>query len=177
MWDTNLSWIFCILMAVARGLDLLSTWWVTPRLKLEANRAMKRFRWRNLILINSLLLGLPFAHQGFALTMIVLSFLVAGNTLSSASLSRGLGEKGHLKSIKKAVRGNSLSQALFLNTLGSFSSMGAGILLMALATPWQDLVWWGALGVVCYGLTALIHINWSLYHLFRRTKQSAQSEI
>ncbi len=33
-------------MFVARGLDFLSTWLVTPTLALEANPLMRRVRWR-----------------------------------------------------------------------------------------------------------------------------------
>ena len=32
-------------MAVARGLDFLSTWLVTPKLELEANPLMRRLGW------------------------------------------------------------------------------------------------------------------------------------
>ncbi|MBF0280698.1 MAG: hypothetical protein HQM13_23090 [SAR324 cluster bacterium] len=170
MLEPDLQSTFCALMAISRGLDMLSTWLVTPKMTLEANPAMKKLRWRTLFLINLPLLGLPFLHPGFSLTMIVLSFLVAGNTLSNAALSRGLGEKSHLKSIKKAVRGNSLPKALGMNTLGGTSVAGAGVLLMSLSEkPWQDLLWWGALGIVCYGLTALLHVNLSLIRLFHRS--------
>ncbi len=170
MFESDLRFLFCLLMAISRGLDLLSTWLVTPKMTLESNLALKKFKWRNLLLINLPLLGLPYLHLGFSLTMIVLSFLVAGNTLSNAALTRGLGEKDHLKSIKSAIRGNSLSKSLGMNTLGGLSVMGAGILLMSLAEkPWQDLLWWGALGIVCYGLTALLHVNLSLIRLFRKT--------
>ena len=56
-----------------------------------------------------------------------------------------------------------------MKTLGGLSVMGAGILLMGLAEkPWQDLLWWGALGIVCYGLTALLHVNLNLLRLFRK---------
>lgn len=167
----NLVYGFCVLMAISRGLDLLSTWLVTPRLKLEANLAMKKLKWPTIFLINLPLVGLPFVHLGLSLTMIVLSLLVAGNTLSNAALTRGMGEKNHLRSIKQAVRGSSLSRALLLNSLGGMSCMGAGVILMAVSDkPWEDLVWWGALGIVAYGLTALIHVNRSLYHVFRKSK-------
>ena len=36
-------------MAVARGLDFLSTWIVTPTLKLEANPLMRRVSWLRMI--------------------------------------------------------------------------------------------------------------------------------
>ena len=34
----ELSYVFCGLMAISRGLDLLSTWLVTPKMTLEAGR-------------------------------------------------------------------------------------------------------------------------------------------
>ncbi|MBF0287687.1 MAG: hypothetical protein HQM14_07695 [SAR324 cluster bacterium] len=171
MPEAILPHLFCMLMFISRGLDMLSTWLVTPKMTLEANPAMRKVKWPSIFLINLPLLTLPYFHPGFSLTMIVLSFLVAGNTLTNASLTRGLGERNHLASIKKAIRGNSLSKAVGVNTLGALSVMAAGILLMLLSkNPWVDLIWWGALGVVCYGLTALLHINLNLIRLFRKSK-------
>lgn len=170
MVSAELAHVFCLLMAISRGLDFFSTWLVTPKLTLEANLAMKRRKWSTLLLLNLPLLGVPYVHLGFSLTMIILSFLVAGNTLSNAALTRGLGEKKHLQSIKKAVQGNSLFKAVSMNSLGAFSVIAGGGLLMRLAeNPWHDLSWWGALGVVCYGLTALVHVNLNLIRLFRKT--------
>jgi len=34
-----------VALAAARGLDFVSTWWVTPRLALEANPLLHRLRW------------------------------------------------------------------------------------------------------------------------------------
>ncbi len=174
MPEVHLSHLFCGLIVLSRGLDMFSTWLVTPKLKLEANPAMKNRNWTTLFLINLPLLGIPYLHLGFSVTIVVVSCLVSGNTLSSAALTRGLGERGHLESIKRAIQGNSLSKALAMNTLGATVVIGTGILLMLLAkNPWQDLTWWGALGVVAYGLTALVHLNFSLVRLFQRVKKPA----
>ncbi len=176
MSETMLPHIFCLLMLTSRGLDMLSTWLITPKMTLEANPAMRRVKWPSIFLINLLLLGLPYLHLGFSLTMIVVSFLVAGNTLSNGALTRGLGERNHLASIKKAIRGNSLPKAVAMNTLGALSVMAAGILLMLLSKDsWDDLLWWGALGVACYGLTALLHINLNLIRLFHKSKKQRQN--
>lgn len=179
--ETDFSHLFCLLIGISRGLDLLSTWLITPTLSLEANPIMKKLRWRTIVLVNLPLLILPYIHLGLSLTMIILSFLVAGNTLSNAALSRGLGENHHLRSIKKAIKGNSLAKSLILNSLGAFSIIGAGSLLMAITdNPWKDLEWWGALGIVSYGLTGLIQVNFSMIKLFQKTdypKEKSISEV
>ena len=46
-------------MAVARGLDFLSTWLVTPRLELEANPFMRRTGFVRMALLNLPVFNLP----------------------------------------------------------------------------------------------------------------------
>ena len=65
---------------VARGLDFLSTWIVTPTLKLEANPLARRAGLVRMALVNVPLLALPLFHHRLAITLVATSLLVAGTT-------------------------------------------------------------------------------------------------
>lgn len=154
-------------LVLSRGLDFFSTWVVTPGLTLEANPLMRRWRWARMGAANLLLLGLPFLHHGLAMTFIVTSLLVAGTNLTAGALSRGLGEREQWEQQRRAVRRMGLAGALALNSLGSLTvCAGGGVLLLAVR-PAGSLAWWGALGVVMFGATGLVHLNLAIWRLHR----------
>lgn len=153
-------------LALARVLDLLSTRAVTPRLALEANPLMRRLGWGPMALLNLALLGLPFLHHGLSVAFVVTSLLAAGNNLAGAPLARGMGEAAQLEAQRRALRRIGLAGALALNTAGALVTAGAGGFLLLLS-PAGSLAWWGALGVVMYGVTGLVHYNAALLRLGR----------
>lgn len=86
---------FALMLAFARGADLLSTWIATPTLALEANPVARRLGWRGGVafsLVGCVLLGLwPLLAVAVATT----SLLVAAHNLDSAWLMRAYGETGY----------------------------------------------------------------------------------
>jgi len=78
--------------AVARSMDLVSTWIATPRLTLEGNPIARRLGWRWGIPLNGVL-ALTFACWPLlAISLITTSCLVAARNLQSAWLMRSMGE-------------------------------------------------------------------------------------
>ena len=155
-------------MAVARLLDFLSTWIVTPKLELEANPLMRRLRWGRMALINVPLLGLPFLHAGLAITFIVTSLLAAGSNFIGGALAKGMGERRQLESQVRALREIGLLGALTLNSTGALIICLGGGFLMALAERVENHAWWGGLGVVMFGLVGLVHYNIAILRLSRK---------
>ena len=158
-------------MGFGRGLDLFSTWIVTPHLALEANPLARRMRWRTLVLLNLPLLALPFAHQGLSVTFIVASLLVAGTNLAHGALARGMGEKRQLESQIEALRRIGLPLALAMNSAGMAIVAAAGALLMALAGGPAALAFWGGLGVTMCGAAGMVHLNWAIVRLHRKARE------
>jgi len=77
---------------LSRACDLLSTWLVTPRLLLESNPIVRRFRWP----FGFLTLGtafLAYVQPEVTVMVAVSSFLVAGSNCTRIAVSRGLGEQ------------------------------------------------------------------------------------
>jgi hypothetical protein len=162
------TWVLVAAVAMARGLDFLSTWVVTPRLELEANALMRRLRWGRMALLNVPLLALPLLHQGLAITLVVTSLLVAGTNLSAGALARGMGERAQLESQLRALRRLGLGNALLLNSLGSLLVCLGGALILFLLPALDSRAGWAALGVVLFGASGLVHLNWALVRLHGR---------
>ena len=162
-----LTWLLVAAMAVARGLDFLSTWLVTPKLELEANPLMRRASWGRMALLNLPLLALPLLHQGLAVTFVVTSLLAAGGNLTAGALSRGMGEARQVAQQREALRRLGLGRALAMNSAGALVVMLAGGFAMWLSGPPERLGWWAALGVAMFGLSGLVHFNIAIVRLHR----------
>jgi hypothetical protein len=162
-------------MFVARGLDFLSTWLVTPKLELEANPLMRRTGFVRMALLNLPLLGLPFLHHGLSITFIVTSLLAAGTNLANGALARGMGEKRQLESQARAIRKLGVGAALAMNSAGALTVCLGGGFLMVLAGEAESHAWWGGLGVVMFGVVGLVHLNAAIVRLARRSERAKPS--
>lgn len=167
-----LTLFLMVAVTLSRALDFLSTWLVTPTLALEANPLARRLRWGRMIALNLPLAGLPLVHHGLAITLVVLSALVAGTNLSHGALARGMGERNHLENQRRALRSIGLPTALAMNTAGSLVVCAGGGFMMALAPAPESNPWWAALGVVVFGATGLVHVNLAMVRLRRGGKGS-----
>ena len=170
------TWALVAAMIFARGMDFLSTWLVTPTLKLEANPLARRVGLVRMALLNLPLLGLPFLHHGLSITFVVTSLLVAGTNLTHGALARGMGEKRQLQSQMQALRRIGLTGALAMNTSGSLVVCSAGGFLMALGGGEESYPFWGGLGVVMFGVGGLVHLNAAIVRLHRRARQAEAAE-
>ena len=159
------------LMAVARGLDFLSTWLITPKLQLEANPLMRRTGFARMALLNLPLLGLPLLHHGLSITFIVTSLLAAGGNLVSGALARGMGEKRQAESQARAIREMGVPTALAMNSAGGVVTCAGGAFLMALAGGMESHSWWGGLGVMMFGVVSLVHFNLAIMRLGRKARR------
>ncbi|MST93775.1 MAG: hypothetical protein EXS33_00625 [Pedosphaera sp.] len=85
-------WYFLAAIVFARGMDFLSTWIATPRLKLEANPIAKFLGWKWGIALNVLLAPLLACWPLAAVIVGTTSVLVAARNFQSAWLMRAMGE-------------------------------------------------------------------------------------
>lgn len=161
------TWFLVAAVVVSRGLDFLSTWVVTPRLELEANPLMQRAGWGWMALLNLPLAALPLLHHGLAIALVVLSLLAAGSNLSAGALARGMGERAQRESQRRALQRLGLGGALLLNTVGALVICLGGGFLLLLVPVVESRAWWGALGVVLFGASGLVHHNLAILRLYR----------
>ena len=86
---------YLAVLALGRGMDLLSTWVATPTLMLEGNPVAKRLGWKGGLLVN-LTICVVFARWPLAAIIIATtSALVAARNFQLAWLTRSHGEENY----------------------------------------------------------------------------------
>lgn len=86
--------IYTIILALGRGLDLLSTWYVTPNFTLEFNGWMRTAGWRKVILLNLILvIILPIFDKNLCVFLATFSALLALRNFQVGSVTRAIGEE------------------------------------------------------------------------------------
>lgn len=147
---------FALLLAFARGADLLSTWLASPTLALEANPLARRLGWRGGVAFNlagCVLLGL---WPLLAVAVSTTSVLVAAHNLDSAWLMRLYGETGYrlwrADTLRNGRRGEFV--VLFVTRMGLFALLGAGLMLFSGLRLVPFAV---GLGVVTYAVAVVFY--------------------
>ncbi len=89
-----LTHIVAMLLLLARLGDVGSTYLATPKLKLEANPVVRRFKWPFawLTLLTALL---PYYSLGLGIVFLVTSLLVCASNFSKLWLMRAMGEEAY----------------------------------------------------------------------------------
>ena len=118
-------WWGVLFASGGRALDVLSTWWVTPNLKLEGNPLVKTFGWKFAIIFSLLFPILGYASPALGIVIGSFSCVMAFSNMHSAFVTRHApnGESALLKLHVQAMHACSLTQfclASFLLILPAF---------------------------------------------------------
>jgi len=140
---------------ISRASDLLTTWLVSPTLKLEANPIARRFRWPfGFLTLLAAFLAYWFPEMCVALT--TTSFLVAGSNAMKIPMTRTLGEEAYYKMILESVAKGSFWPGLLSRLAPApFYAFLAGLIFFTNAS--NTWAYWIGFGVVCYVLALIIH--------------------
>lgn len=92
----NIEHILCFLILVSRLGDIISTYLVTPTLKLEANPIVKKLGWR-FAYLTVLICIVPYFHTGAAVMVLVPSLLITSSNISKYWVVKTIGEEEYLK--------------------------------------------------------------------------------
>lgn len=167
-----------VLLLVARGMDVLSTWIATPNLVLEGNPIAKRLGWKWGIPVN---VGLCLVLAFWPVPAIVISttsVLVAARNFQSAWLMRSLGEKlyrdWHIERIQETSATLYLF-CLFAQTLLT-AGVGGAVIYFGMRGPEisQALLAIGV-GIVAYAAAVLFFTLLAVWRL--RRSQIRQEEL
>lgn len=104
--------VLFVLLLISRIGDIGTTYIATPKLKLEANPIVRKFRWP-FALLSLLVAFVAYLNIGTALFALVLFLLVCASNASKMWLMRVLGEDEYLQLYSSLVRKASLSFSLF----------------------------------------------------------------
>jgi hypothetical protein len=139
---------------LSRVCDLLSTWLVTPKLKLEANPIVRRFRWPFGFLT---LAFVAYWQPEIAVMIATSSFLVAASNSTRIAASRLLGEdKLYEMALTQAGMGRFWPGLLWrLASLPCYLAL-AGLIFFLCPSPQE----WGnyiGIGIVIYVFVYALH--------------------
>ena len=162
-------WLAALLLLSRLG-DVLSTYLVTPTLKLEGNALARRFGWPFAWLSLGVAL-LPYYSPAVGAAGLTASLLVTGSNLTRGWFARAVGEEEYHALIIRALARSGLQRAL------AFLWGGAGFVALTgvLLATWSETTEWGywfGLGIIVYALAIAIHGASFYLRLFRLTQNS-----
>jgi hypothetical protein len=160
-----MPWFYHCLFAFAllsRISDLLTTWLVSPTLKLEANPLARKFRWP----FGFLTLFVAFFAYWWPEVCVGLtttSFLVAGSNAMKIPLTRALGEEAYFKMTVENACKESFWPGLFARLAPApFYALLAGFIFFFFRTP-DTWAFWIGFGVLTYVIAILFH--WTIAYI------------
>jgi hypothetical protein len=153
---SNLDHFLALALLVARGADILSTYLVTPSLKLEANGLARRMGWK-FAAITLPVCFVPYLHLGTGFACVVFFLLVAGGNFKGVWLARAIGESRYLDLLRQAARdGNERDFAVAVaGHAVMFSAFGT--LLLFFCRNSDTWGFYAAQGVLLYAFAVFLH--------------------
>lgn len=166
----NFKHVLCFLILISRLGDIISTYLVTPTLKLEANPIAKKLKWR-FMLLSVFVCLVPYYHTGTAVIILVPSLLVSASNIGKFWIVSAMGETEYSEMLLRLVSKSKLSHALFSILMSSFFIVLTGLVLLFLCPDKQTWGWWFGVGIMAYGF--MIGLYGCLY--FRRLFKKARN--
>jgi hypothetical protein len=165
--------LFFVLLLVARGMDILSTWVATPNLVLEGNPLAKRLGWRWGIPLNlAVCFGLAFWSVS-AIAVSTTSVLVAARNFQSAWLMRSLGEEvyrdWHLARIQET------RITLYLSCLAGNTLLTAGVGLAVVWFSTKLVPFAVGLGIIAYAVAVAFYTLLAVWRMRRASHRQPRA--
>jgi hypothetical protein len=159
------------LILMSRAADVASTLVATPRLALEANPLVRRFK-RPMLALGFVTVLLPYYDTTTALVFLVMSLLVVERNLSRGWMAQALGEEEMVAAYERAARRSSLGRALVFVWAGAASIGLAGTVLMVLSGGSTRWPYWFAAGMLLYAGASGVFGSLSARRLFLSVRRS-----
>lgn len=179
--------LMVLLLAFARGMDILSTWIATPNLVLEGNPIAKFLGWSGGILVSiGICFGMAF-WPATAISVSTLSVLVAARNFQSAWLMRSMGEENYRDWHVRRIQETPITLYLFClagNTLLT-AAVGAAAVFFSLHTATSTFVGsngiWHVIvpisvgmGIIGYAVAVAFFTGIAVLRLRRASQQDAK---
>jgi hypothetical protein len=159
------------LILVSRAADVASTLVATPRLALEANPLVRRFK-KPMLALGFVTVLLPYYDTTAALVFLVMSLLVVQHNLARGWMAQALGEDNMIAMLERAARRSSLARALTFVWAGAASLGLAGAVLMVLSGGPTRWPYWFAAGMLLYAGASGVFGSLAARRLFRRVRDA-----
>jgi len=163
-----------LLLIVARGLDILSTWVATPNLVLEGNPIAKKLGWSWNIVI-SVAMSIAFAFWPLpAIVISTTSVLVAARNFQSAWLMRSLGEHTYRDWHVERVQETSVTLYLFCLFAQTALTAGVGGAVIYFSWDREPVVLVIGFGILAYAIAVAFYTLLGVVRLRRADKEQVR---
>ena len=109
--------INCSIIIIGRGLDIWSTYRLTPKLELETNNLIKKLGWKGGIILQIPIVILGALYNTFTLFIFVFSFLITAHNISGSWLVKGMGEEEYTEMLKDGLSKVKKFRNIFLDEI------------------------------------------------------------
>jgi hypothetical protein len=144
--------ILALLVLAARVGDVLSTYLVTPKLKLEGNPLVRRFSWPFAIFSVSIAI-IPYFSMSGGIIVLVVSLLVCASNFSKVWFARAMGEdEYHDLIIRMASKAPLLPSLLFILAPSACMAIVGISMLYFYPDPAKDWGFYFSMSFLAYAL-------------------------
>lgn len=172
----NFKHILCFLILISRLGDIISTYLVTPTLRLEANPVVKKLGWR-FALLSVLVCLVPYYHTGLAVMVLVPSLLVSASNIGKVWFVRAVGETEYSEMLLRLVSKSKFSHVLFGILMSSFFIVLTGLVLLFLCPDTQNWGHWFGEGIVLYGFVVALYSSLYFRKLFKKARNFSEANF
>ena len=171
----NLDHVLCGLLLISRLGDVISTYLVSPTLKLEANPIVKRLGWK-FALLTILVCVVPYWSLPMGLMMLVPFLMVSASNIGKIWFIRTYGESEYLELVRSVARKGSMRGSL-LGTWASaaFIALQGSVLIFFYPNQDQWAFWFGC-GILLYALIIALWGTVYTVRLFRSLESQTPAE-
>lgn len=172
----NLNHLLFALLLLGRLGDILTTYLVTPTLKLEANALARKFRWP-FAWATLLVAFVAYYSPQIAIVGIVVSLLISASNASKILTARIMGEEEYYRfTVNILLKSSPGSALLFMLLPVFFHTMLGFSLLIFYHNPLFDWGFYFALGFLTYAFAIAFHSTVFYFRLRRHRQQVAPAE-
>jgi hypothetical protein len=172
----RLEHLLCILILASRLGDIVSTYLITPKLKLEANPIARKLGWWFAITTLAACL-VPYYSTGLAIIVLVPSLMVSAANAAKIWFARAYGESAFHELLLHVARKSCLSHALVPTIVAAFFTALVGLVLLLLSPdPTRDWGYWFGMGFLAYAFVIGLYGSLFFVRLFRKAKRGEEQE-
>ena len=167
----NLNHLFCILLLIGRLGDVVSTYFATPNLKLEANPLIRKFRFPFAVATIFICL-VPYWNLGFGLALMIGSYMISFMNISKLWFLKTLGEDRAFKLQMYVAQNSNLRLPVVLSLIACSFLAAIGVICLLFYPRAHD--WGFYFGIGFIGFAVAIHIHAVIY--FRRIFKASKTK-
>jgi hypothetical protein len=164
----NIEHILCCLILISRLGDILSTYLVSPTLKLEANPIVRKLGWP-FALLSVFVCLIAYLDIAAGFIILVPSLMVSAANISKFWITKSIGETQYARFVLRVASKAKLSHVIFSMTMASFFIILTGLIPLFLSRGPEDMVFWFAFGIILYGIIILLY---GCIHYFKLIKKA-----